>query len=300
MKGWLVNDTLTCIPGTKTFWHDLLEWIPSLEDKTDGYTPYNILANKIEAEASSSPPDYIIRNASFFRPLNINCKTISLLQDISLRPRQQLEVADSSDLVVFNSPYTESFYKDLINKPTKIIPLGIDFNFFRPLDDKEELRKELHILPNSILFVGASTIHPKGFDLVLNLIESTNYNFCLVMKDDFNIDHPRVRVFNMVNHETLRTIYNSCSMLICTSKQETQHLVGAEAAACGLPIVATNVGLYFNREEGKWGCVSSHENFLDSINKVINNLDRYSPREYFLKEGYDKDTCKKEWINLIT
>ena len=23
--GWLVNDTLTCIPGTKTIWHDLLE-----------------------------------------------------------------------------------------------------------------------------------------------------------------------------------------------------------------------------------------------------------------------------------
>ena len=37
-KGWLVNDCLTCIPGTKTFWHDLLEWIPTLEDKTDFHT----------------------------------------------------------------------------------------------------------------------------------------------------------------------------------------------------------------------------------------------------------------------
>ena len=38
--GWLINDCLTTIPGTKTFWHDLLDWIPNLEDKTLGYTSF--------------------------------------------------------------------------------------------------------------------------------------------------------------------------------------------------------------------------------------------------------------------
>ena len=266
MKGWLVNDTLTCIPGTKTLWHDLLEWIPSLEDKTGGHTPFSRLADEIEAAASNCPPDYIIRNATFFRPLNINCKTISILQDISLRPREQLEVANSSDVVVFNSPYTESFYKNIVNKPTRIIPLGIDFDFFKPLSDKEELRKELCILPNSILFVGAANSNPKGFDLVQHLINSTDYNFCFVMKDDFDAlaDHPRVKIFNRVDHDTLRKIHNACSLLICTSTQETQHLAGIEAAASNLPIVATNVGVYYDREPGEWGLVSTKENFKES------------------------------------
>ena len=44
-SGWLVNDTLTCIPGTITFWHNLLEWFPELLDKTNGYTNYINLAN---------------------------------------------------------------------------------------------------------------------------------------------------------------------------------------------------------------------------------------------------------------
>ena len=299
MKGWLVNDTLTGIPGTKTFWHDLLEWIPSLEDKTGVYTPYNILADKIETEASNSPPDYIIRNGTFFRPLNINCKTISLIQDIFEGDSQQFEVANSSDIVVFNSPYTRSFYEDNISKPMVTIPLGVDFDFFKPLENKEELRKKLNILPNSILFVGAANEYPKGFDVVSSLIKTTSYNFCLVMKDDFHISHPRVTVFNKANHDKLVEIYNSCAMLICTSRQETLHLAGIEGAACGLPIVATNVGAYHNRKEGEWGCVSSYENFLESIEKITYNLNKYNPRKYFLEEGYDKKTCRKRWTNLI-
>ena len=61
--GWLVNDCLTCIPGTKTFWHDLLEWIPNLMDKTNGYTKFGELSSRIEEESKQSFPDYIIRNA---------------------------------------------------------------------------------------------------------------------------------------------------------------------------------------------------------------------------------------------
>ena len=301
MTGWLVNDILTGIPGTKTLWHDLLKWIPSLEDKT--IAPYTTLADEIEIAASTSPPNYIIRNATFFRPLNIPCKTFSLIQDIHdgawVHKDQQLQVANASDVVIFNSPYTKSFYKKEVNVPMITIPLGVDFDLFKPLKNKEEVRKKLNILPDSILFVGSSHKYPKGFDLVEELIHSTNYNFCLVMKDDFYIDHPRVKVFNKVNHDVLLEIYNSCVMLICTSEQETQHLSGIEAAACGLPIVATNVGIYHNRKAGEWGNVSTKENFNKSIQKVMINLNNYNPREYFIREGLNRESCKKKWLYLI-
>ena len=48
-RGWLVNDQLSAIPGVLTFWHDLLNWFPNLEDKTNGCTPYSQLANKVES-----------------------------------------------------------------------------------------------------------------------------------------------------------------------------------------------------------------------------------------------------------
>ena len=78
-KGWLVNDCLTCIPGVRTFWHDLLDWFPGLEDKCNGYTDYSVLAEKIESILDV--PDYIIRNGSYFRKLNIDVPTFCLVQD---------------------------------------------------------------------------------------------------------------------------------------------------------------------------------------------------------------------------
>ena len=291
--GWLVNDCLTCIPGTKTFWHDLLEWVPGLVDKTNGYTGFSVLANNIESE--TVVPSYIIRNATFFRKINLPCKQISLLQDCYEERVQQKDVCNNSDVTVFNSNYTYEQYKnDITECEIEIIPLGVDFQLFNKSNDKHE-----DVLPNSILFVGSSENYPKGFNVVKDLISTTNYNFCLVMKDNFNISHPRVKVFNKVNHETLVRIYNSCEMLIRTSVVETQHLVSIEAGACGLPIITTNVGGLYNIDSGEWGLKVINDNYVECIEFVRNNKNEFSPRQYFLDNKFDKKSCKNEWLNLI-
>jgi glycosyltransferase involved in cell wall biosynthesis len=300
-KGWLVNDTLTCIPNTKTFWHDLLEWVPNLEDKCNGNTPFHILPFNIENDANKNGyPDYIIRNATYFRKINLPVKTISLLQDLSLGNQQQLDVCNASDVVVFNSPYTQSHYEDFIKTKKVMIPLGVDFNKFKPLNQK--FSEELDILPNSILFIGSNTVTPKGFDIMLNIIDNTEYNFCLVMKDNYTINHPRVKVFNKIDHDLLIKVINSCEMLVCTSRIETLHLAGVEAAACNLPVITTNVGIYYGLVSGKWGRNVNSFNYLDFINEINytkNNLNDFEPRKFFLDYGLDTETCKNKWVSLI-
>lgn len=300
-KGWLVNDTLTCIPGTKTFWHDLLEWIPNLEDKCGGLTPFYALANKIENEGKQHGyPDYVIRNATYFRPMHMPVKTISLLQDLSPNNTEQLSVCNSSDVVVFNSPYTRAHYEELIKTKTLMIPLGVDFKKFVPLN--QDYSTELGILPNSILFIGSNTVSPKGFDILLDIINNTKYNFCLVMKDDFKSDNPRVKVFNKINHELLVKVINSCKMLVCTSRVETLHLAGVEAAACNLPLVTSNVGIYYGLDSGPWGRNTKSLNpkdFIREIDFVFENSNSFSPREDFLRMGLDTETCKEKWVELV-
>jgi glycosyltransferase involved in cell wall biosynthesis len=300
-KGWLVNDTLTCIPNTKTFWHDLLEWIPNLEDKCNGYTPFHVLPNNIEFDAlNNGVPDYIIRNATYFRQMNIPTKTISLLQDLTPNNYEQIKVCNNSDIVVFNSPYTQSHYENLITSKTVMIPLGVDFNKFKPLN--YNFTDNLGLLPNSILFIGADNITPKGFDIMINIIENTNYNFCLVMKDDFSIKNERVKVFNRIDHDLLVKIMNSCQLLVCTSRVETLHLAGVEAAACGLPLVTSNVGIYYNKPNGKWGRNTKsfdYKDFIREINYVINNKTEFDPRKDFIEMGLTTDFCKETWLNLI-
>lgn len=298
-RGWLVNDTLTCIPNTKTFWHNLLEWIPGLIDKTGGYTNFNNLAGKIETEARiHGNPDYIIRNGTFFRKINLPVKTVSLLQDCYTGNVQQIEVANASTVTVFNSPFTHSFYKDLVKSRIEVIPLGVDSDFFKKRE--RDYVNELGILPNSILFVGASTVHPKGFDLMMSIINNTTYNFCLVMKDNFSINHPRVKVFNRVSQDMIVKIHNSCKIILCTSKIETLHLAGIEGAMSGLPVIATNVGAYYNIENGEWGRKATNlQEFKNEIEFVFNNYDSFNPRNYFISQGYDINSCKTKWQNLI-
>jgi glycosyltransferase involved in cell wall biosynthesis len=300
-KGWLVNDTLTCIPNTKTFWHDLLEWLPNLKDKCNGVTPFNILPSYMERDwLNNDKPDYIIRNATYFRPMNIPVKTISLLQDLSLGNQEQINVCNASEIVVFNSPYTQSHYIDKITSKSVMIPLGVDFNKFKSLDT--DFSVELGILPNSILFIGSATNTPKGFDILTEIINNTNYNFCLVMKDDYQTNNPRVKVFNKIDHDLLVKVMNSCELLVCTSRIETLHLAGVEAAASGLPLVTSNVGIYYNLENGLWGRNTmsfDYKDFITEINYVKNNLKEFKPREKFLELGLDTETCKNKWVDLI-
>lgn len=296
--GWLINDRLTCIPNTKTFWHDLLEWLPNLQDKTFGYTPFYELNSRIYNELNNSVPDYIIRNATYFpRLINNNIKTISLLQDINQDINNQIDVCNNSNVTIFNSEYTYSFYKDKIKSNIEIIPLGVDFNLFQPSETTTNLT-----LPNSILFIGSSNENPKGFNMVIDLINNTDYNFTLVMKDDFNIQHERVRVFNKIGHVQLKNIINSCKILICTSHFETLHLAGVEAAACNIPLVCSNVGVYYNKPNSGWGeliTVYSFDNYKNAIEKVFNNYNNYTPRKTMIEYGLTKDDCKNRWLNLI-
>ena len=305
-RGWLVNDCLTCIPGTKTFWHDLLLWLPGLEDKTGGYTDYSVLPNRIESNLRIKRPDYIIRNATYFRRLHTNVKTISLVQDVIQSGgglQNQIDVINHSAVAVFNTSYVYQKYKNYISSgvPVKICPLGVNFDFFRPTDERHP-----DVLPNSVVFIGASTDYPKGFNVMRNIIESmSEQNFCLVMKDDFSLEklpeavRHRVRIFNRVNQETVRQIINSCICAVCTSYEETQHLSGIECAACNIPIVAREVGVYYdNRDDPRWGRLANDANFADMLLYVISNLDKFSPRECFI-DKYSTDTCRKNWVDII-
>lgn len=296
--GWLINDCLTCIPGTKTLWHDLLECMPNLTDKTNGYTDFSVLADSIESQLKNYKPDYIIRNASFFRPIDTDVYTISFLQD-PINSKIQIDVCNRSNLVVFNSQYTyEKSIKFLNIKNHKIIPIGTDFEFFRPLN--KDFKDELDILDNSILFIGANNQY-KGFDKLVDIINKSDLNFCLVMKDSTNITTKNCRTFNRVGHETLIKIINSCSRCICLSNTETLHLSSVEAGACDIPVITTNVGIHYNKNPDGWGeIIDFNCTTIDIINILYNSLDKnYNTRCKFLDFGYDKISCRNSWKNLI-
>jgi glycosyltransferase involved in cell wall biosynthesis len=285
--GWLVNDKLTCIPGTRTFWHYLLEWFPGLKDMTGA--DFDSLPRVVEY--SCPYPDYIIRNATYFRPLSVSVPTFSLLQDIvpvgSHLRGNQLAVSRGST-IIFPSYYAESKYPEI--EDGLVIPLGVDFSTFAPGPPK---REKWNIAEGAVLFVGSGD-PIKGFATALQLSEHSFRPFVFVMKDDTPVSTGN-RVLRHLSSTELREVINCCAVGIVPSLEETQHLAGIEMGACGLPLVTTNVGAYWNRPEGAWGCVSG--NFHNDIEWVAG---RTGAREYWIRSGYTKAQCRRNWEGLLS
>lgn len=297
--GFLVNDKLTCIPGTKTFWHDLLEGIDGLSDLCTG--SFNGLAEYVEdtiALCGSLNNKYIIRNATYFPRIKSSIHTIAFLQDRQFDKlfEMQVDVIGNADITVFNDSALEEDYQQYCKKSI-VIPVGVDSDLFKPQFVFGYYDK---IKPNSVLYIGDDSIYPKGFDTLMDVVENCEHNFVFVMKNDFSIVHPRIKVYNRVSHKKLVEIMCSCHMCICTSRYETQHLAGIECAMCNLPILTTNVGIYKTFENTGWGRICNNtQDFIDGIEHVIKNRHLYSPRTLMEYYSLDKQSCINKWKKVI-
>jgi len=293
MRGWLINDYLTCIPNTKTIWHDFLEWFPELEDKT-GW-PFPSIPKYIES--LEYRPDYIIRNATFFRALNLNVPTISLMQDIYSGTKRdtQIDVCSKSSHVVFNTQYMYEEYKNEINAPYSIIPLGSDSDLFKPLNyEKEE---------DTIIFVG-STHEVKGFDLLTKIINRTSYKYILVLKDNVEVsfNNKNVSIYRNIDQQTLNELLNLSDVMLCTSRQETLHLSGVEAMLAGVPVVAPEIGVYAGlKEDDRWGIMvdtREESEYIRCIDNLLTNK-KHDTRQCALDNKLTKKDSKNSWKNLV-
>lgn len=140
--------------------------------------------------------------------------------------------------------------------PLTVVPNAIDTNWWKPLST-EDARQQLG-LPSSVpllLFgaIGGGKDPRKGFDLLLEALEhfrhsDSSYGAELVVfgqtaaNDQPDLGFP-VHYMGHVDHdEQLRALYNAADVLIVPSRQDNLPNTCVEAHACGLPVVAFNVG----------------------------------------------------------
>ncbi|MFW9876095.1 MAG: glycosyltransferase family 4 protein [Candidatus Thorarchaeota archaeon] len=112
-----------------------------------------------------------------------------------------------------------------------IIPNGVDFNLFFPID-KIESKKYLglNMKKKYILFVGNKDRPEKNFKLAKDAID---------LLKDRNI---KLLIVENIPYEKLNFYYNSAELLLLTSFHEGSPNVIKEAMACNCPIVSTEVG----------------------------------------------------------
>jgi glycosyltransferase involved in cell wall biosynthesis len=297
MKRLLVNDCLTCIPGTRTFWHDLKEWfhMDSIE------APYDRLATLAAIPAKDA--SLIIRNATYFGPIEADCPQISILQDIidegppGGNHRVMQEAVVASTHVVYNSEFTKHWSH--YNKPGRVIPLSVDFDLFKP-GNPVALREEMEIPYGSICWIGAcqkEAGYVKGWDTLVKIARmNPDLRFMAVMKDGFpETFPPNMRIYLKLKQEELVKVMGACMVGLCTSRIETQHLAGIEMGGCGLPLVVPPIGAYFNRTGMPGIIVGDPKEFTTAIRAA---LSMKGDAEYW-KGEFSPEVVKAQWKKLV-
>jgi len=214
--------------------------------------------------------------------------------DVAIRARIEREVVACSDrLIASTVDEAGELIRDYDAEPelVEVIPPGVDHTLFFP-GDQLAARHELglHVEGPLLLFVGR--IQPlKGVDVALECLAALpEAATLLVVGGPSGPDGPlevgrlraradalgiadRVRWIDPQPHEALPAWYRAADVCLVPSRTESFGLVALEAAACGTPVVAADVGglrsLIVDGETGFLVPARTGEAFAEQVARLL-------------------------------
>jgi D-inositol-3-phosphate glycosyltransferase len=188
---------------------------------------------------------------------------VGMASDAALRPRVEAEVVRCADLVVASTIEERAQLVDLYGadpERVEVVAPGVDHRVFSP-GDRGVARRALRLGNHPIvLFVGRIQ-QLKGPDLAISALAEVrdpeaelvlvggpsgpdgHAQLDLLRKQvaDLGLEH-RVRFVDPEPHHQLVHWYRAADVCVVPSRAESFGLVALEAAACGTPVVASDVG----------------------------------------------------------
>lgn len=183
--------------------------------------------------------------------------------DPATRAKVEAEVVNCSDLMTASTPEERAQLVALYGaepERIEIVPPGVDHRIFAP-GDPATARQQLGLAVDAKVVLFAGRIQPlKGADLAIRCLAELERDVTLVivggpsgpdgaaelarvhaLVDQLGL-RGRVRFVDPQPHERLAVFYRAADVCIVPSRAESFGLVALEAAACGTPVVAANVG----------------------------------------------------------
>jgi len=214
--------------------------------------------------------------------------------EVDLRPRVEAEVVRCADLVIASTlDEREQLVRLYGADPDRIeiVPQGVDASIFTP-GDRDAAKRALGVAGRpTLLFVGRIQ-QLKGADLAVRSFAQLRDRRSVLLivggpsgpdgegelarlralVDDLGLAS-RVRFVPPQPHDRLARYYQAADVCVVPSRSESFGLVALEAAACGTPVVASNVGgLAIVVDHGTTGFLVERRDdaeFADAIERVL-------------------------------
>jgi D-inositol-3-phosphate glycosyltransferase len=219
---------------------------------------------------------------------------VGLDDEVALRPRVEAEVVRCADLVIASTADEREqlvLHYGADPERIEIVPQGVDAALFAPADRAEAKRALGLGSAPVLLFVGR--IQPlKGADLAVRSLAAMSDRRAVLLVvggpsgPDGEVElarlralvaelglESRVRFVPPQPHERLARYYQAADVCVVPSRSESFGLVALEAAACGTPVVASNVGgLQVVVDDGTTGFLVVRRDaadFAEAIERVL-------------------------------
>jgi D-inositol-3-phosphate glycosyltransferase len=211
------------------------------------------------------------------------------------REEAEASIIGCADAICVSCTEEDRQFRSLYGTPPgtlEIVAPGVEHAFFAP-GDKRGARHALGLDKTAPLLLFVGRIQPlKGLDVAIEALarlHDTNARLLVVggasgtegneevsrinqLVDDLGVAD-RVTFVEPQPHHMLSTYYRAADIVVVPSRSESFGLVALEAAACGIPVVASGVGgLLTIVHHGSTGYLVAErkaEHFADYINQLI-------------------------------
>lgn len=184
---------------------------------------------------------------------------------------------------------TDRMKKQIGTADALVIPNGVDFDTFKPIDKHTAKKRVGFNNKQHIIFVANPQREEKNYQLAKEAFDLLN---------DKNIE---LNILSDVEHNLMPYYMNAADVLLLTSLWEGSPNVIKEAMACNLPIVSTDVGdvkAAICNTEGCYIASFDPEDVAGKIKMALGFGKRTNGRERIIKLGFDSDTIAKRIINV--
>jgi hypothetical protein len=183
--------------------------------------------------------------------------------------------ASSCRYRVVASPLASRFYEH--HGPVDVLPIGVNTDLFKPMNDRDALRRKYGIPLHKRVGIWIGTTHPmKGFARLLQYRnDNPNIHWIIVWKQPSESSHlDGATEFTLISQQTIADLFNCSDFFLCCGMLRSFYMVEWEAMAANLPML-----------------------ILDGMKKDFEPSNE--PRKDIFRLQWDRPSTKKLWTQYL-